>query len=152
MKKNLICALALVFLCGVVFAQKTKTEKPVETPTTVTPETSGPDINFEKTVHDYGTIEKGANGGCEFEFTNTGDEPLILSNVQSSCGCTTPSWPREPIAPGAKGTIKVHYDTQRLGGFRKTITITSNGKTDRVVLSISGTVNAPAAPAAPAAN
>jgi hypothetical protein len=145
MKTLFIYALALTFVCGTGFAQKAKTAAPAETPTSVAPEVAGgSDINFEETVHDYGTIEKGANGDCEFNFTNTGDEPLILSNVQASCGCTTPSWPREPIAPGEKGAIKVHYDTQRVGGFNKTITVTSNGKTDRVVLRISGTVNAPA--------
>jgi hypothetical protein len=147
MKRFFICALALTFLCSTGFAQKAKTAKPAEEPTTVAPATVGPDISFENTVHDYGTIEKGANGDCEFRFTNTGDEPLILSDVRASCGCTTPSWPREPIAPGANGTIKVHYDTQRVGGISKTVTVTSNGKTDRVVLRITGTVNAPAAPA-----
>jgi hypothetical protein len=145
MKRFLICALAVTFLCGINFAQKAKTAEPPAEPTTLAPETSGPDINFEKTVHDYGTIEKGANGDCEFVFENVGDEPLILSDVRASCGCTTPSWPREPIAPGQKGTIKVHYDTQRVGGFNKSVTVTTNGKTDRVVLRISGTVNAPAA-------
>ncbi|MDR1973194.1 MAG: DUF1573 domain-containing protein [Bacteroidales bacterium] len=151
--KFFISAIALMFLCGVGFAQTQKSAKKnakaeveAETPTTVAP-VEGPEILFENTVHDYGTIEKGANGDCEFVFTNVGTEPLILATVQASCGCTTPSWTREPIEAGQKGTIKVHYDTQRVGGFSKSITVTTNGKTDRVVLQIKGTVNAPAAPA-----
>ncbi len=100
----------------------------------------GPGIKFEKTVHDYGTIEQGANGNCEFVFENNGTEPLILSDVRSSCGCTVPSWPREPIMPGKKSSIKVHYDTNRIGGISKSITVSTNGNPDRVVLSIRGTV------------
>ncbi|MEG2666337.1 MAG: DUF1573 domain-containing protein, partial [Bacteroidales bacterium] len=91
--------------------------------------------------HDYGEIVQGANGDCEFEFTNIGNEPLLLSDVRSSCGCTTPSWPREPIMPGKKSKIKVHYDTNRVGGISKTITVTTNGQTDRVVLRISGNIS-----------
>jgi outer membrane biosynthesis protein TonB len=150
MKRLFICAFALAFLCSAGFAQKAKT---AETPTTAEPKTTvGPDISFEKTVHDYGTIEKGANGDCEFAFTNVGDEPLILSDVKASCGCTTPSWPREPIAPGEKGTIKVHYDTQRMGSINKSVTVTSNGKTDRVVLRITGNITAPPPPPAEPVN
>ncbi len=108
---------------------------------TVPSNPNGPEIKFDKTVHNYGEIMQGANGDCEFSFTNTGKEPLILSNVAASCGCTTPNWTREPIMPGKKGTIKVHYDTNRLGIISKTITVVSNGKTDRVVLRIEGKVN-----------
>ena len=74
------------------------------------------------------------------EFTNNGTEPLILSNVRSSCGCTIPSWPREPIMPGKSSAIKVHYDTNRIGGIAKSITVSTNGTPERIVLSIRGTV------------
>lgn len=105
------------------------------------PKVEGPAIEFEKEVHDYGQIAQGDNGDCEFVFTNVGSEPLILQNVTSSCGCTVPSWPREPIAPGAKSAIKVHYDSNRIGGINKSITVTTNGKPERVSLRITGNIS-----------
>jgi hypothetical protein len=98
------------------------------------------EITFVKTVHDYGTITQGSDGTCEFKFTNTGKEPLILSRPQSSCGCTVPTWPQEPILPGKNDVIKVTYNTNNIGPINKTVTITSNGKTSRVVLQIKGSV------------
>ncbi len=98
------------------------------------------EINFIKTVHDYGTVTQGADGACEFKFTNTGKEPLILSRPQSSCGCTVPTWPQEPILPGKSDVIKVTYNTMNIGPINKTVTVNSNGKTARVVLQIKGTV------------
>lgn len=136
--KKLVCGfmLAAALMCaGVLYAA------PVMDNQEKTEKVEGPGIRFEKTVHDYGTIEQGANGNCEFVFENNGTEPLILSDVRSSCGCTVPSWPREPIMPGKKSAIKVHYDTNRVGGISKSITVSTNGNPDRVVLSIRGTVN-----------
>ena len=69
--------------------------------------TQGAEISFDKSTHDYGQIEKSANGECIFVFTNTGNKPLKISNAKGSCGCTVPQWPREEIAPGATGEIKV---------------------------------------------
>lgn len=86
----------------------------------------GPKISFTKEIHDYGTIKNGADGSCTFEFKNTGNAPLIISNAKGSCGCTVPTWPREPIAPGAKGIITVKYDTKRAGAINKSVTISSN--------------------------
>lgn len=88
--------------------------------------TSGAKIDFTKETHDYGTIKNGADGTCTFEFKNTGNAPLIISNAKGSCGCTVPEWPKEPIAPGAKASIKVKYDTSRQGVINKNVTITSN--------------------------
>ena len=73
-------------------------------------------IEFKTDVIDYGEIAKGSDGVRTFEFTNTGDAPLIISNVKSSCGCTVPSIPKEPIMPGESGEIAVKYDTNRVGG------------------------------------
>ncbi len=87
---------------------------------------SGPEIEFEKDVHDYGTIQQYGNGTYEFKFTNTGTEPLMISNAKGSCGCTVPDWPRQPIAPGESAVIKVKYDTKRVGPFGKSVTIQSN--------------------------
>ncbi|MCP4051626.1 DUF1573 domain-containing protein [Mesoflavibacter sp.] len=97
-------------------------------------------IEFKETTIDYGTIEKGANGLRTFEFTNTGDAPLIISKVSSSCGCTVPKKPEKPIMPGEKGEIEVKYDTNRVMPIRKTITVLSNADTPTVSLKIKGNV------------
>ena len=103
--------------------------------------TKGPEIKFYKLVHDYGTILEGSDGECEFEFKNIGNEPLVLSNVHASCGCTVPTWPREPIMPGKTAIIKVKYATNRIGGFNKSVTVESNAvENPRIVLQIQGTV------------
>jgi hypothetical protein len=99
-------------------------------------------IKFENTVHDYGTIEQGSDGSYEFKFTNEGKTPLILSNVRSSCGCTVPSWTKEPVAPGKEGAIKVVYNTHNIGNFSKTVTVSSNAKNSEVMLQIKGNVTA----------
>ncbi|TNJ45743.1 DUF1573 domain-containing protein [Tamlana fucoidanivorans] len=97
-------------------------------------------IDFKTTTIDYGTIEKGANGVRVFEFTNTGNEPLIISKVTSSCGCTIPKKPKDPILPGKTGEIEVKYDTNRVNPIRKTITVISNAETPTVALKIKGEV------------
>jgi hypothetical protein len=86
----------------------------------------GAEISFDKSTHDYGQIEKSANGECVFVFTNTGNQPLKISNAKGSCGCTVPQWPREEIAPGSTGEIRVRYDTKRVGVINKSVTIQSN--------------------------
>ena len=98
------------------------------------------EFNFEKEIIDYGKIAKGDNGERIFIFTNTGNQPLIIKNIQSSCGCTVPKKPEHPIMPGEKGEIKVSYDTTRIGGFSKAITIFSNAKNSRKVIKIKGYV------------
>ena len=101
----------------------------------------GPQISFETTLIDYGTIENGSNGMKTFGFENIGDQDLIIKNVQSSCGCTIPKKPDGPIAPGEKNEIVVQYDTKRQGPFRKTITVTTNDQKNPITaLKIKGTV------------
>ena len=97
-------------------------------------------IEFKTDVIDYGTIEKGADGVRTFEFTNTGNAPLIISNVKSTCGCTVPKKPKGPIMPGESGEIEVKYDTNRVNPIRKTITVISNAETPTVALKIKGLV------------
>ncbi|MEL0457437.1 DUF1573 domain-containing protein [Tamlana flava] len=97
-------------------------------------------IEFKSETIDYGTIEKGSNGVRTFEFTNTGNEPLIISKVTSSCGCTIPKKPEDPILPGKTGQIEVKYDTNRVNPIRKTITVISNAETPTVALKIKGEV------------
>lgn len=89
---------------------------------------SGAEIKFEKETNDYGTIDQYSDGSSEFTFTNTGNAPLVISNAKGSCGCTVPTWPKEPIAPGETGTIKVNYDTKRVGKFGKSVTLQSNAE------------------------
>ncbi len=101
---------------------------------------NAPVIKFEKEEIDYGTIDQNADGTRQFVFTNEGKEPLIINNATGSCGCTVPTWPREPIAAGEKGIIKVQYDTKRTGSFTKSVTINSNAKTPEKVLRIKGFV------------
>lgn len=102
---------------------------------------NGAKIDFTKETHDYGTVKNGSDGTCTFEFKNTGNAPLIISNAKGSCGCTVPEWPKEPIAPGAKATIKVKYDTTRPGVINKNVTITSNAvNSPEKMIYIKGTV------------
>ena len=97
-------------------------------------------IEFKSETINYGEIAKGSDGVRVFEFTNTGDAPLVISDVKSSCGCTIPKKPEAPIMPGATGEIQVKYDTNRVGPIRKAITVTSNAETPTKVLKIKGTV------------
>jgi hypothetical protein len=98
------------------------------------------EISFEKELHDFGTLDYAADGTYAFKFTNTGDENLVISNCQGSCGCTVPKWPREPILKGQSAYITVSYDTKRPGPFTKTVTVTSNAKSPTKVLTIKGEV------------
>ena len=97
-------------------------------------------IEFKTDTIDYGTIEKGSDGVRVFEFTNTGNAPLIISSVKSTCGCTVPKKPEGPIMPGETGQIEVKYDTNRVNPIRKTITVISNADTPTVALKIKGEV------------
>lgn len=99
------------------------------------------EFKFEEETINYGKIDKASNGERVFVFTNVGDQPLIIKNIQSSCGCTVPKKPEQPIMPGQKGEIKVSYDTKRVGGFSKTITVFSNAKNPRKMIKIRGFVN-----------
>ncbi len=106
---------------------------------TVAQETS-PKIEFKTEEIDYGTIKKGADGVRQFEFTNTGNDVLIISRVYSTCGCTVPKKPEAPIAPGESGVIEVKYDTKRVGPIRKTISVYSNAGKEPLPLKIKGTI------------
>ncbi|MFC4817904.1 MULTISPECIES: DUF1573 domain-containing protein [unclassified Flavobacterium] len=120
---------------------KAKTEKKAKK--TKLPKVDGVGLVFENETIDYGTIEQGADGKREFVLTNNGNQPLIISNAQGSCGCTVPTFPKEPILPGKSAVIGVKYDTNRVGPFTKTVTITSNATAGASkVLTIKGTINA----------
>tara|TARA_B110000037_G_C17003996_1_gene458463 strand:- start:379 stop:813 length:435 start_codon:yes stop_codon:yes gene_type:complete len=101
------------------------------------------EMSFAEEKFNFGELDEGPKVNHEFMFTNTGKEALVLSNVKASCGCTTPSWPKDPILPGEEGKILVTYNTaRRIGSFNKSITITSNATETSKVLYISGKVNA----------
>lgn len=98
-------------------------------------------FKFDTETIDYGTIEKGSDGIRVFEFTNVGNEPLVITDVKSSCGCTVPEKPKDAIAPGERGKIKVKYDTQnKIGPIRKTVTVYSNADEPIKALKIKGEV------------
>ncbi|MBD0779831.1 DUF1573 domain-containing protein [Maribacter sp. ANRC-HE7] len=108
----------------------------------LTAQETGAKIKFKTETVDYGQITKGSDGVRVFEFTNTGDAPLIISKVSSSCGCTIPKKPDGPILPGKTGHIQVKYDTNRVGPIRKAITVISNADTPTKVLKIKGEIKA----------
>lgn len=102
---------------------------------------NAPKIVFREENFNFGDIPEGPAVTHEFKFTNTGREPLVLSNVKASCGCTTPNWTKEPVLPGKEGVITVTYNTQgRPGGFNKTVTITSNADEPNKIITIKGEV------------
>jgi hypothetical protein len=143
--KKLVLSLLLIF--GVTFgvmAQNNKsaaqTSKPAGNAQVNKPVGTQAEITFEKVEHDYGEVIKGGNGETSFTYKNTGKAPLVLSNVRSSCGCTVPSWSREPLMPGQSASIKVKYNTANVGPINKSITVESNATTNRVVLKIKGKV------------
>lgn len=109
---------------------------------TMTAQDAAAKIEFKSETVDYGEITKGSDGVRVFEFTNTGDAPLIISKVSSSCGCTIPKKPEAPILPGKTGEISVKYDTNRVGPIRKAITVISNADTPTKVLKIKGEIKA----------
>lgn len=103
----------------------------------------GPAITFETDLIDFGTVVQGSEQVRTFNFTNTGNQPLIISSIKGQCGCTTisDSWPKEPIAPGGTGSFQVKYDTkQRVGMFDKKIIITSNAVAPTMEVRIKGNV------------
>lgn len=135
--KHLFFSLAFSSLCFFAFAQE-----PASTDLNW-----NPSIQFDKETHDYGTIKNGADGTCEFTFTNTGKEALLITNARGSCGCTVPDWPKEAIAPGKSSSIKVSYDTKRTGAINKNVTLTiqnlQKDKTSTKMLYIKGNVEPP---------
>lgn len=143
MKKILLSLILLVTFGWNAISQEAA-EKPVNP--------NAPVISFDKTEYDYGTMYQHGDGETFFVYTNKGKEPLILSRVKSSCGCTIPKWSRQPLLPGQSDTIKVKYDTKRLGSFHKSITITSNATTPTVVLKIKGKIIPEPAEAMPTKN
>ena len=142
MKKIILLSLAFIVSCS-INAQDSHKGHDHAKPVANSEKTDIVDatIDFESKVVDYGTIEHNADGARKFIFTNNGTEPLIIKNAKGSCGCTVPTWPREPIAAGETAEIGVKYATNRVGAFTKTITLTTNASKKPVILTIKGKVN-----------
>lgn len=140
--KKIVSIAILALMSLSVFAQNSAYEKSKTTIEDYSDQSKpkGAQIKFDKEVIDYGVIQKGANGVRVFEFTNTGDEPLIISTVYSSCGCTVPKKPEAPIMPGERGEIEVKYDTKRVGPIRKTISVYTNADKVPFPLKIKGSI------------
>ena len=130
---------------SVAFAQQAKPssaqEEKKENKSAAAEHPHAPQLIFNEESYTFGEIGEGPQVTHEFKFSNPGKEPLVLSNVRASCGCTTPSWPKEPILPGKDAVILVTYNTKgRIGPFTKSITITSNAATSSKVIYIKGEV------------
>ena len=132
--------LALVGILGVTTANAQTAKKAKTTAKVEANQVQGAKINFKAETIDYGTIERNSDGKRDFVFTNTGNAPLIITSAQGSCGCTVPTYSKEPIAPGATGVVSVKYATDRVGSFSKTVTLTTNATTPSTVLTIKGNV------------
>ena len=139
MKKIVLLAALAIF--GVTSVNAQKDSKKAAAAKVVSPKVDGAGMVFENETIDYGTIPHNANGDREFVLTNNGNKPLKIESTQGSCGCTVPQKPEGDIAPGAKGVIKVHYATDRVGQFTKTVTVKSNAVGQETkVLTIKGNV------------
>lgn len=121
--------------------KKTANKTVIKTTKIAAPKVEGAGMVFDTETIDYGTIAHNSEPNRKFEFTNNGNKPLIITNTTGSCGCTVPTTPKEPIAPGARGVIGVKYATDRVGAFTKTVTVSSNAEGQpSKVLTIKGVV------------
>lgn len=131
--RKIIALFVLGFLTFTMNAQeKQVTEKPKDT--------NAPAFEFVTEVIDYGKIALNADGVRTFKFKNVGKSPLVINDIKSGCGCTVPKKPAGPIMPGDSGEIEVKYDTNRPGGFSKSITLVSNADEPLKMLQIKGIV------------
>jgi hypothetical protein len=147
MKKSI---LALGFCALIAFGAKAQDNtKPA---TTAAPENkNAADFKFDVEEYNFGTIKTGDVVNYEFKFTNTGKEPLVITEAHGSCGCTVPEWPKEPIKKGQAAVIKVTFNSAgKMGMQDKTVTISSNAKTGSKVLHLKGNVTEKPAETAPA--
>ncbi len=140
--KNILTLLTLCLCIGFLSAQD-GSYAPTDNAEKVASE--GPIMEFSDVVVDYGTIKQNAEPFRVFKFTNNGNEPLVIKHAKGSCGCTVPTYPKEPILPGETNEVKVRYDTKRIGKFTKTVTLTTNEEVSKRVLTIKGEVLKPEA-------
>lgn len=108
-------------------------------------------LKFKGEKHDFGKVDQGKPATYSFEFVNTGNQPVVISNAQASCGCTTPEWTKDPILPGKTGFVKATYNAAAVGPFNKSVTVYSNAETPTLVLTLTGEVTPAGQPAVAAA-
>lgn len=132
--KKLFYSMFLLALANVGYSQAAATA--------IVPKTDLAVFETTSLTHDFGKIKKGVPVTHEFKFTNKGKVPMVITNVAASCGCTTPDWTRDPIAPGGQGFVKATYNAAAVGGFNKSVTVTSNVENGFVQLFIKGEVAA----------
>lgn len=150
MKKIWICILSIAVLSACDDMAKNTAQsgklstdlvKQAKTASAAGETTGSPAFAFEKDIHDFGSMIAGEKVSYSFQFTNTGDAPLIISNAKGSCGCTVPNWPKQPIAAGEKGTIDVTFNSAgRSGKQTKTITLTANTNPNKKQIKITSEV------------
>ncbi len=143
--KKLTLTLSMTFMLGAaVFAQTSTTPSSSSTtaPATTTPviNPNAGEFQWSEETYDFGTIPQGIPVKHKFEFTNSGKEPIIVSNVQKTCGCTVTDWTKEPVLPGQKGFVIAEFNAAKEGPFTKAITVQSDSKTPSVKLYFKGTV------------
>ena len=147
MKKSIIALVGIAFLGLTACNDAASKIKDGEVTAGTVTENGTPAFSFVEENHDFGEIVEGTIAEYDFEFTNTGDSPLIITNAQGSCGCTVPNPPKEPIAPGEVGKIHVSFNSNgRVGNQQKTVTLNANTIPNTKVLRISAQVT-PKAPA-----
>lgn len=133
MKKTIILILACVVVAVAVAQQVASVKK-------INPGIPSAVFAWTETTHDFGKIKIGAPVTHEFTFTNSGNEPLIITSVQASCGCTVTEYTKNPIPTGEKGFVKATYNAAKAGTFSKTVTIKANAGEESVLLTIKGEV------------
>ena len=138
--KKVFLLLSFIAIVITVNAQRVESLEPIQKDVKQEKKIVDATIDFESKVIDYGVIEYNSDGARKFIFKNNGTEPLVIKNAKGSCGCTVPTWPREPIAPGTTAEIGVKYATNRVGVFTKTITLTTNADKRPVILTVKGEV------------
>lgn len=112
-----------------------------QSPATQSEIVEGPVMTFDDLIVDYGAIVQHSEPLRVAKFTNTGTEPLVIKNARGSCGCTVPTWPKQPIMPGESAELEIRYDTKRTGSINKTVTITTNQAGDPIVLKVKGKIS-----------
>ncbi len=141
MKKLLLMASAMLMITGMVSAQQNAAVAVASNNTAVSKDLKKVAVfSWEQQVYDFAEIPQGKPVTTTFNYTNNGEMPLIISNVQTSCGCTVADYTKDPVLPGKSGYVKVTYNAANSGVFNKAVTITANTETGSQVLFIKGKV------------
>ena len=144
--KNILFLLSFFFLftCGDDPFSKVKSENVEKASVRDNSSSKFPVMTFNKTVHDFGVIQNGIPAETVFSYTNTGEAPLVITDIKSTCGCTVPKdWSREPLNPGESSQFTVKFDGKGVNKISKTVTVTANTQTGRETVKITAFINNP---------